>query len=456
MKERLACDLLLTGGTVVTINDGDEVFAPGAVAIRGSTIVAVIPVSDASDVSHIDAVATKDCTGALVMPALNDCHTHLFQVVARGLGDGLALPTWLSQFMIPLANRMSPDQAVTFARLGALQSALSGVGTVIDHHYGGGRDADTVVRVAGAIADVGLRGAVARVMTGPKSRGAELLGLPDASFTMSIGDEIAETMAAMDAVDLRRNVAIWPGPGNAASVSPDLLIASAELARTRNTRWHTHLSEERGQVEIFTTVNGSRPISWLEREGLLDSHATLAHCVHLDDEEIDQLGSSASTVVHNPVSNAYLGVGAMPMLRLLRSGATIAAGTDGSAVSTRDMFEVMKIAGLMQRAPGNVGHEITSRVLLAMATRGGAAAFGRPGGCLAVGNPADVTVLRLRATHVPVNDVGSSIVQFGTGGDVETVVVGGRVIVDNGRSTTVDEDAVVAAALEATTQLLNH
>ena len=161
-----ACDLLLIGGSVVTVDDDRRVIEPGAVAIDGERITAVGP---AEDFAGWTSARRIDCSGKAVIPGFVDCHSHLFQTLARGLGDGLALWPWLNEFMWPYAGTIAPNEARIGALVGAAQAARAGTTCIIDNHYAP-NDLETTLSIAAAIDEVGLRGAVARGSSGRRPR----------------------------------------------------------------------------------------------------------------------------------------------------------------------------------------------------------------------------------------------------------------------------------------------
>jgi len=155
-------DLLLTGGTVVTVDDARHVFDPGAVAITGDRITAVGP---AEQMGELRAGRVVDCRGTAVIPGLIDCHNHLFQGLARGLGEGMSLWPWLCEFMGPYSAAITRDEATVAARLGAIEAVRAGTTSIVDNHYSPA-DLETTLGVASAIEEVGLRGVVARGIFG--------------------------------------------------------------------------------------------------------------------------------------------------------------------------------------------------------------------------------------------------------------------------------------------------
>lgn len=447
------CDFVLDGGIVITLDAERRVIGDGSVAVVGDRISAVGTSSELA--SHRNnAKRVVDCSGRVIMPGFTDGHTHLFQTLGRGMGDGLSLVPWLRRFMFPYAKTISPDIAVAGVRLGALQAALSGTTMVVDNHYGP-TDVETTLAVAAAIEETGIRGAVARGIFGETNRGADLMGVAPELFNWTAREEISITEECLEVRPAGSRVEIWPGPENVVYVTPDLIRESAELAEAAGVRWHMHCSEAADEVGYFETVHGIRPVAWLAREGLLGHRTTLAHAIWLDDDEVAAMGEHRSTAIHNPVSNQYLASGVLRLEPLLAAGANVALGSDGIAVSGQDMFEAMKAGTLLHRVHHLEPTATTVEQFLELATLGGAAMTGLAGGALAPGHFADVVVLDVdKVRHTPWNRPAASIVHSGRAADVEAVVVGGEFIVEKGRSTRVDEAEVMAGATEAARRLI--
>jgi 5-methylthioadenosine/S-adenosylhomocysteine deaminase len=439
----LQCDLLLTGGSVVTLDDERRVLEPGAVAIAGDRIVAVgLP----SDLARYRAARTVDCTGRAVIPGLIDCHNHLFQYLARGLGEGMALWPWLCDFMFPYSTTISGDEARVSATLASIEAARSGTTCILDNHYSPA-DLDTTLAVASAIEEVGLRGVVARGMFGPTTEVARTHGLEPGMFRYSIEDELAIARAAIERRPPGSKVAVWPAPINVIYVEQDLVRRAVELAREMGSGWHAHCSEARADPDIYVETYGTRPIDWMAKEGLLGRDATIAHAIWLDDREIQQMGETGSGAAHNPVSNEYISSGVMRLRDLRAAGAVIGLGNDGAAGHRLDGFDQMKAAILLQRIHSLEPTALDAQEALELATREGARYLGVDAGMLASGKLADLAVVDLDRPHLrPLHRTVAALAYSVRGSDVVMTIVGGQVVFEEGRCTMVEEAAVLEEA----------
>lgn len=449
--EPTRCDLLLTGGTVLTLDQDRPVIEAGFVAVDGDRIAGV---GDGQEAGWFQAERTVSCQGKVVMPGLIDCHNHLYQSLGRTLGECLTGWEWLSQFMWPYSAAISQQETAASVYLGALEAVLAGTTTVLDHHYGCD-DYDTTVMVAGILEEVGLRGRIARGMAGTPTAVSQQQKLPETSFQRSADEELAITEACIRSRPKGSRIEICPGPMNAAYTNVDLIAASVEQARSHGVAWHTHLSAPRDDPEVFKQQHGSRPATWLHQNGLLGPDAILAHATWVDDEEIEALGDTRSAVAHCPLSNFYMPYGVMPLHDLVDAGAAVGLGSDGSCCGHRqDLFENMRLMVLMHRLNTLDPKASSAEEALRVATRGGAAVHGIEAGVLAEGALADIVVVDTTRPHfAPMHDPVAAMVYTARGTDVEMNIVGGEIIVEGGRSTRVDQDDVVSEALARASEL---
>ncbi|MCZ7531972.1 MAG: amidohydrolase [Acidimicrobiia bacterium] len=451
MSDVKTCDLILTGGTVVTVDEQRRVFNPGAVAVTDDRIVAV---GDAADFVDWGARRTIDTTGMAVLPGFVDTHQHLFQYLMRGLGEGMELWPWLSEFIWPLADTIGCEDAVVGAKLGAIEAAHSGVTAVLDHHYAP-TDIATTLGVAEAIEGVGLRGAVARGMMGNVTDIARRHNLAGEIFRYSTDEELAMTRECMETRPVGSQVGIWPAPVNVIYVEQDLMRRSVELAREAGTGWHTHCSEAKTDPIYYLDEYGVRPVNWLHREGLLGEGATLAHGIFLDDSEVEQVGATRTGIAYCPISHQYIGLGVMRLRDLRGAGAKVGLGLDGGSGHRLDMFSCMKQAVLLQRVHAQETTVSNGEEAIELATREGASYLGIEAGFLAPGRLADMAVVRLSGVHhTPMHRAVAAVVYSASPADVAYTIVGGRIILENGECTLINEKAVFAEASERSNQLV--
>ena len=448
------CDLLLTGGSVVTVDDERRVIEPGSVAVSGNRIVAV---GTDDDLAGHRAGRTIDCSGHAVMPGLVDTHNHLFQGLARGLGEGMPLWTWLTDFMWPFSISINLEEGRIGAKLGAVEALKAGTTTVVDNHYAPS-DLDSTLAVAGAIHEVGLRGAVARGITGEATDIARRFNLAGELFSYSNDEEIEITTTAMEQYPAGGRVEVWPAPLNIIYNDQDLVRRSVALAREGGVGWHTHCSERLEDPPTYLEEYGIRPVEWLYREGLLGPEATIAHGIYLDDTEIDHVGETDTGIAYCPISHQYIALGVMRLRELRDSGAPIALGTDGPCCNHRqDMFEVMKQAILLQRVHTLEPTISNGEEALEMATREGARYANIEAGVIAPGKLADIIVVDMKSPHLtPWHRTVSALTYCARGSDVVHSIIDGALAMENGRCTMVDEDEVMREAQARAENLIDR
>ena len=444
-------DLVLAGGTVVTLDSDRRVIESGSVAVAGNRIVAI----DAAD--RVDAAAASrviDCRGTVVLPGFVDCHSHLAQMLIKSLGEGLTTWDWLSTLTFPVADAVTRGEVVAGTRLAALEAVRAGITCVVDNQYMP-PDPETTLAVGEAIESIGIRGAVARGMTGTSPPAMAFRDSGSRPNYYTTGEELAIMAELLSGWSDDRLVALWPGPLNIAFNDQEMIAGSADLARQFGTRWHTHCCESRGDPVVYQQAYGTTPIAWLHQEGLLGPDVTLAHAIWVTDDEVAALADTGAAVAHNPVSNASLGVGTMPLIKMLDAGVVVGLGTDGPAVGHRqDPFEVMKQTALVQRVHSESASVITSETVLETAALGGAAFTGLDVGVLAEGRLADVVVTDVTGPScLPHQRTATTVVNSVTGANVRTVVVNGRIVVEDARCVTVDEDEVIEDADRAVANL---
>ena len=445
-------DLIVEGAYVVTLDPDRPVIVDGSVAVVGEAIAAVGSASEVA-AAYPRAAQRIDASGCLIMPGLIDTHTHLFQVLGRGLGDGLALMSWLRDFMFPMTLHMTSSDAAAAVRLSSLMAVLAGTTAVVDNHYAP-TDTATTLAVAEAVESAGLRGAIARGIFGSRVEGSDRMGVPDELHAYTAAEELEITGECIQERPAGSRVEVWPMPENVVYVDRDLIAACAHLAAEHDLRWQAHCSEAQEEVVIFSDIHGERPVEWLSRAGLLGPRATLAHAIWLDDGEVAAMGAAGACGLHLPVCNQVVSSGVMRLRELVDAGATVGLGTDGLAVSGQSMFEAMKSAYALHRLSRMDPTWPPSEALLELVCTHGARVLGKPAGVLTDGALADMVVVDTQTPRfVPGHRPVATLTLLGHGCDVRDVIVGGEVVVRRGQSTLLDHAEVMATAAKAAERL---
>jgi 5-methylthioadenosine/S-adenosylhomocysteine deaminase len=429
----MKADVILVNGTVVTMDAAGQVFAPGVVAVKGDSILAVGPVSLAEE---IEATETVDCTAQIVMPGLINAHTHVPMSLLRGLADDLRLDVWLHGYMMPVEKAFVDE---TFCHWGTLLSCAelirSGVTCFADMYYHEGA-------VAEAAADAGMRAVCAEtIMKWPT---------PNANSY----DEGLEYC--------RRFIANWKdhplivpavGPHAPHTCTPEILRETARLAREQDVPLLIHISETAGEVEGSMEDHGLSPALYADQFGVLDHRAVVAHGVHLTEEEIALLAKKQVGLVHNPSSNLKLASGVAPVPRMLTSGLMLGLGTDGPASNNnQDMFEELHLAALLAKGFSGDPTALPARDALAMATIGSAQALHMDHliGSLERGKQADLAVVDVEDLHISPRfdfsqeNIYSRLVYAAQSTDVRHVMVHGRWLMRDRTLLTVSQEEVMS------------
>jgi cytosine/adenosine deaminase-related metal-dependent hydrolase len=436
---------VIEGCAIATMDDARREFEDGHLVLDEGSIVGLGP-GPAPEHLRRDAERRIDGRGRLATPALVNCHHHFYQSATRGLAQQATLFEWLVA-LYPVWGRID-DRTVEAASRAALAAlARSGCGTTSDHHYVFPHDAGDLLAVeVEAARQVGLRLHACR---GAMDLGESDGGLPPDHI---VEDRDAILAACAAAIDRHHDpapgamVRIALAPTSPFSVTRELMAETAELARSRGVRLHTHLAETRDEEEFCLERYGVRPLQYLEDVGWLGNDVWLAHCVHLDDGEQRRMGTTATGVAHCPISNARLGAGIAPVRGLIDAGAPVGVGVDGAASNeSGEITDELRGALLMARVRGGPA-ALTAREALELATRHGARCLGREDelGRLEVGALADVALWRLDdAGRAGIADPVAALV-LGPPRAVDTLLVDGKPVVEDGELLTADAADVAA------------
>ncbi len=436
-------DVLLTNGTVVTMNALGDLIFQGAVAIDKGAILAVGPTAEIQ--AAYQGAEVVDCRGAALLPGLVNTHTHTPMSLLRGLVDDQRLDVWLFGYMLPVEREfVSPE----FCRWGTLLSCAemirSGVTCFADMYY-------YEHEVAQAAADAGMRAICAEtIMKWPT---------PDAESY-----DLALALCRRFIEQWHGHPLVTPavGPHGTETSTPELLRESAALAAEFGVPLLIHVAETTGNVDETRALYGLSPVEVLEAHGVLDVHVLAAHCVHLNESDWRILAERGVGVAHNPTSNLKLGSGLADVAGMMGEGVVVGIGTDGQASNNdQDMIEEMRLAALLPKGLRGDPTAVPARQALAMATIDGARALGLGSitGSLEVGKRADLAVLELDRVHnVPHFDLSpdnvySRIVYAAKSSDVRHVLIEGRWVMRDWELLTLDEEQVRAEAQRIAAQV---
>ena len=433
-QTREKVDVIVAGGTVVTMDGGRKIYENGAVAIKGDSIVAVG--SQSEILSKYTASQTIDAHDKLVLPGFINGHTHVPMTLFRGLHDDVTLNDWLYKYIFPAeAKNVNEDFVRWGARLALAEQIRSGITTFADMYY-----------FEDAIAEETKAAGMRAVL------GETFIDFP-APDNKSEAEMLAYTERFLKRWQSDPRIHAAPAPHSIYTCSEKTLRDAAALARKYHAPILIHVSEMKKEWEDSLKQHGMSPVQYLDKLGILGPDVLAAHCIFVDEADRKTLAQRQVGCVHNPSSNMMIASGVSPVPEMRAAGVAVGLGTDGPAGSNNDLdlMEEIDLAAKLAKISKLDPLAINAKAVVEMATIGGARALHmeKEIGSLEAGKKADVVVIDLNDPHaVPMYDVYSQIAYALKGSDVETVVIGGRVVMRDRKLLTVDQRAAVNKARE--------
>jgi 5-methylthioadenosine/S-adenosylhomocysteine deaminase len=431
-KEKV--DLLVAGGTVVTMNADRRILEDGAVAVMGDTIVAIG--SRANIEAKYSAAQTINASGKLVLPGFINGHTHVPMTLLRGLHDDVTLDEWLRKYIFPAEAKNVTEEFVRWGtRLAAAEQIRGGVTTFADMYY----FEDAVAEETKAAGMRGVLGETILDFPAPDNKSnPAMLEYTEKFLKRWQGDALIHAAVA---------------PHSIYTCSQKTLQDSAALARKYSVPILIHVAEMKKELDDSRAQNGTTPVQYLEKLGILGPDLVAAHCIFVDETDRKILAQRQVGCVHNPSSNMMLASGVAPVIEERMAGVAVGLGTDGPAGSNNDLdlMEEMDLAAKLQKITKMDPRALGAKAVVEMATIEGARALHmeKEIGSLEAGKKADLILIGLDAPNaVPMYDVYAQLAYALKGSDVETVVIGGRLVMRDKKLLTVDEAAAIAKARE--------
>ncbi|MGI9199559.1 MAG: amidohydrolase family protein [Woeseiaceae bacterium] len=427
-----AVDLIVEGQSIVTMNSTHTVIEDGAIAISDGVIVAVGAREEIA--AMYTATTTLGGDGRIVLPGLVNGHSHAAMTLLRGVADDLALMDWLNNYIFPAeVEFVDADFVRIGTELACWEMIRGGTTTFVDMYYYGDVVADTVERC-------GMRAMVSATVIDQRSPDAE-----NAVDSIRKGKEFIQRWKD-------KNSRITPifGPHANYTLSAEQLRATREAAIELGVPISIHMSESPFELQYSQDTFGMTSIEMFDSIGFFDGPTIAAHVVWPTAAEIPILAERKVGVIHNPTSNMKIASGISPVTEMLAAGVRVGLGTDGAASNNDlDMWEEMRLAAFLQKVEQMNPEVLPAPTVLAMATQGGAQAIGMGDkiGSLEVGKRADLIQVGFDDVHhIPTFDVVSHLVYVTDEQDVETVIVDGRVLMQDRKMLTVDTDKIATEA----------
>ncbi len=445
----MAKRLIIEGGTLLPLTERREVIRDATVVVEDGIIVEV-----AAEKHY--AGRTLDARERLVLPGLVNAHTHLYQVLLRGVWDTIPLIPWLKN-IYGAAEVLQPEDYYWGALLGCVESIAGGVTTVCDHFFLNRTPDDINASIEG-MKTAGVRSVVARAIMDAGKLPPECVKEEPTRALAQVSKLLNQSVDDLSRGMLHLMVGPNTPPLNA---SFELIKQVVDFAQEHHIGISAHVAESREIVAQCKDENGTGVVEYLDSLGMVRPDAILAHCVHISPDEIKTLAARGASVAHNPVSNCMLGDGIAPVSEMVAAGVNVALGTDGAASNhSQDMWEVIKTTSLLQRVQTGRPEILDPYQILRMATCGGAKALGIAGmvGTVEVGKRGDIIFVNpYRGPHgVAMHNVFSHLVHALKASDVETTIVDGEILMNDRNLLFADEQRVMLASQEQAIDLVRR
>ena len=402
------------------------------IAIADDRIVAVGDVPE-----DFQAEKIIDGTQHFAIPGFVNAHTHASMTLLRSYADDMKLMDWLEQMIWPIEAKLRSDDIYWGAMLAAVEMIRSGTTAFADMY---GPDME---RVAEVVDVSGLRGVLSRGLIGVA---------PDSDKKLEENAALYENYHGA----AQGRITVMFGPHALYTCPPDYLKKIAAKAQALGAEVHIHMSETVGEIENCLKEYGKRPFAHVASTGLFENGTLAAHCVHLDDEDIDIIKKYHIRVAHNPGSNMKLASGTAPVPRLLEDGVCVALGTDGASSNNNlDMLDEVQLAALMHKVHTLDPLAVPALTAVKMGTEYGAQALSLPDvGRLRAGDKADIVLFSMHgAAWTPCYNPVSLLAYAAKSSSIDTVMVDGKILMENGALTTMDEERILFEAQKVADRL---
>ncbi|KAK6346923.1 hypothetical protein TWF696_007023 [Orbilia brochopaga] len=434
--------MLYTNATVVTVNENREIITDGGILVHGDRIADIGKASLLA--SKYPAEPVTDLTGRVVFPGLISTHMHTAQTLLRGAADDLELISWLCDRIWVLQGNFTAEDGEVAASISIAEMLKSGTTCFLESMFADRYGFDGLAR---AVEKSGIRGCLGKIVMDVGKYATEEKRMMHPGLVETREQSLLGALEMHEKWDGKADgrIRVWFGARTPPGVSDVLLAEMSALSRAKHIPITMHCAEVTADREFYASV-GHTPMTYCQSVGLLGERTVLVHMVHLDDTDVRLLRETGTHVAHCPTSNAKLASGFARVPELLATGVNIGLGTDGAPCNgSNDLLQEMKLAAIVHKATHSDSTVVPAESVMEMATINGAKALGLESeiGSLEVGKKADFVAIDLRQLHLtPSFDPVATIVYTATGRDVELVVVDGKVLVKDGRLTTMNEDEV--------------
>ncbi|OCL05765.1 atrazine chlorohydrolase/guanine deaminase [Glonium stellatum] len=425
--------MLYTHATIITVNTNRDIFINGAILVRGNLIADVGKSADL--IQKYPEEESYSLEGHIVIPGLISTHMHTAQTLLRGAADDLELVSWLCERIWVLQGNFTPEDGYAAARISIAEMLKTGTTCFLESMV--------------TVSESGIRGCLGKIVMDIGSYAKDPKWAMHPGLVEDRSTSLLGALKMWEKWDGKANdrIRVWFGARTPGGVSEALYREMTALSRENAIPITMHCAEVKADREFFASLTPPQtPMSFCDNVGLLGPSTVLVHMVHLDDGDIAKLAATNTHVAHCPTSNAKLASGICRVPELLDAGVNVGLGTDGAPCNnTNDLMQEMKLAAIIHKAKSYDPTLVPAETVLEMATINGAKALGLDEciGSLEVGKKADFVAVDMRKVHLqPYFSPVSAIVYSATGGDVRMVVVDGKILVEDGKLKTMDEEEI--------------
>lgn len=412
-------NILIRDAYIITMDKNDSILEKANVYIQNGEILylGTLEIQDFVPQRVIDA------SGCIVMPGLINMHTHVPMTLFRGAADDLPLHRWLFEKIFPMEDKLNAEYVYIGTKLAINEMLRRGITTFSDMYF-------FSESIAQAVSETGIRADISRAVM-------------DAGGGSS--NRLYETRELFRKWHNTQNgrITVRTAAHAVYTCSSDTLIKCCDLSDELGIGMHIHVSETVKELTDCIHDNGMSPVEYLYNLGVFNRNVIAAHCVAVDDNDIEILAKSKVNVIHNPTSNLKLASGFSPIPKMLQRGINIALGTDGAASNnTQNIFREIFLTAIIHKGFSSDASVIEAYSTLKMATKNGAIALGRDDiGSLETGKKADIIIIdECKAHFMPNNNRIKNLVYASTGEEVLYTIVDGKILYENGIVNTIDTE----------------
>ncbi|MCK4260700.1 MAG: amidohydrolase [Halanaerobiales bacterium] len=431
--------LLIRGADLMTMKKDTHVICDSAVVIVDDKFIFVGQANDLPEEWEFNRVI--EAKDKVIMPGLINTHTHAAMTLFRSYADDLPLMEWMEKKIWPIEAKLTAKDVYWGSMVAILEMIKSGTTCFADMYF-------YMDETAKAVEESGIRGVLSHGMIGVGSNGEK---------DLEVGRQFCIDWEGK--ADGRIHTML--GPHAPYTCPPDYLKRILKIADELNVPLHIHLCETETEIKTIKDQYGKTPIQLMAEVGLFEYPVLAAHCVHLTDEDFAIMKQAkALGIAHNPQSNMKLASGIAPIQRMMNEGLIVGIGTDGASSNNNlDLLEEMSTAALLQKVGTMDSTALPAYECLRMGTIYGAQVIGQNDelGTLEVGKKADLVIFDFKKPHLtPRHNIIAHTVYSAQSSDIETVIVNGKILMENREMKTIDEEKIIFEAERAAQELVNR